>query len=470
MKKINDLYPLFDKTIVYDIKNNSKDVKPGDIFVCTRGVNVDRHDYIDEAINNGASFLVVGKIGQYQIPFIKVDNPNKELMVLSQKFYDYPDEKLKLIGITGTDGKTTTAMIIRDLIGINYCGYIGTNGAKGKKLDQKLNNTTPECHIIYKILDAFVKEDLRYVAMETSSEAFFRKRLEPFHFDIAILTNITEDHLNVHKTLSNYIDSKKQLFKQLKKDGIAILNCDDKFFDEFQKIHKHVLSYGKNKKADLLIKEYHEHSNNTEILFEYNHIEYQITSPLLGEFNVYNLMGAILALIALDIPIAEILPKIPKINIPSGRMEILPFGSPYKIILDYAHTTNGLKSVLNYLKKMDHQRIITVVGSAGGREKEKRSTMGKTVLDNSDLVIFTTDDPRMEDPLDIIKQMIADNKGCYQIILDRGKAIEYALDIAKKDDIVLIAGKGRDNYMAVKDQYIPYCDYDVIKEYFNNHQ
>lgn len=466
MKKINELYNCPYDNEIKDIKINSKEVEKGDIFVCTKGVNTDRHDFIDEAIEKGASFLIVKKDGNYSIPYIKVLDPNKELSSLAAKFYDYPEKKLNLIGITGTDGKTTTATIIRDLLGKDLCGYIGTNGVEGNNFSDKISNTTPECHLIYKYLYLFSKEKIKYVSMETSSEAFYRKRLESFKFDVGILTNITEDHLNIHKTLENYIDSKKELFRQLKDDGIAILNIDDSYYEEFKIISKNILTYGKNSKADIYIKEILETSSGTAINFDYNNKEYKVISPLLGEFNVYNLMAGILCLISFGFPMDEIISRISNIKTPVGRCEFLDFGTNYKIVLDYAHTPNGLSSILDYLNKIKKNRIITVTGSAGGREKEKRSQMGKVGLEKSDIVIFTMDDPRYENPSDIINDMISDNEGCYEIIINREEAIQYALDHARSDDIILIAGKGRDNYMAIEDKYIPYCDYDVIKEYF----
>ena len=385
----------------------------------------------------------------------------------SAKFYNYPDQKLKLIGITGTDGKTTTATIIRDLLGSDICGYIGTNGIEGKKISDTSSNTTPECHLIYKYLYLFSCEDLKYVSMETSSEAFYRKRLEPFKFDIGILTNVTEDHLNIHKTIDNYINSKKQLFRQLKDRGTAVLNRDDKYYKDFKDLSRNVLTYGKSKKADLIIENFYEDSDYTKIIFKYKNRDYDVLSPLLGELNVYNLSAAILCLIVLGFSFEDIISRISNISTPSGRCEFLNFNQKYKVVLDYAHTPNGLNNILNYLNKIKRNRIITVVGSAGGREKEKRSKMGEVVLEKSDIVIFTMDDPRNEDPKDIIKEMINDREGCYEIIVDREEAIKYALEHAKKEDIILIAGKGRDNYMAIGDKYIPYCDYDVIKKYFN---
>jgi len=425
--------------------------------------------FIDDAIKHGASAIVVSREGitGKSVPIIKVPDTNRELPYLCQKFYDYPDQKLKMIGVTGTDGKTTTASIIRDLLGHDLCGYIGTNGVEGKTFSDKLTNTTPECHLIYKYLYLFNKDNLKYVSMETSSEAFYRDRLSSFTFDVGILTNITEDHLNIHKTMDNYIDSKKNLFRQIKSDGVAILNMDDKYFDEFKYIHNNTLTYGKNPLADLYIKDVMENINNTDITFVYENKIYKVCSPLLGMFNVYNLMAGILCLLSFDIEMDEILSRVKNINTPKGRCEFLDFNTDYKIVLDYAHTPKGLEAILDYLNKIKKRRIITVTGSAGSREKEKRDEMGRVVLEKSDIVIFTMDDPRDEDPNEIIKEMINNREGCYQIIIDRADAINFALAHAMCGDIVLIAGKGRDSYMAIGDEYIPYSDYEVIKEYFS---
>jgi len=466
MKKLSELYQGYPDIEVKDIKINSKEVEKKDIFVCIKGVTTDRHDFIDEAVANGASFLVVGKGEGYSIPYIKVADPNKELPLLAQKLYNTDTSKIKLIGITGTDGKTTTATIMRDLLGIDECGYIGTNGVLGQNLSGKNNNTTPESHLLYKYLSKFIEEGLTYASIETSSEAFYRNRLDTFKFDIGILTNVTGDHLNIHKTMDNYIESKKKLFLNLKEEGIAILNHDDKYFECFNNIAKNQLTYGKNLNADLVIKDILELPNKTTITYSYKGNTFSIDSPLLGEFNVYNLSCCILVLITLGVSISDIKKRVKFIKSPSGRCEFLDFNTPYKIVLDYAHTEGGLKSILSYLQKIRKNKIITVVGSAGGREKEKRNKMGSVVLEKSDLVIFTMDDPRWEDPSDIINQMLKDNEGTYKIIIDRKEAIKYALDNAKKGDIVLIAGKGRDNYMAIEDKYIPYCDYDVIEQYF----
>lgn len=468
MRKLSELYPGLPDIDINDIKINSKEVKEHDIFICTHGVTADRHDYVDEAIKNGASAVVSEKPLKVNVPLIKVEDTNKELPLLASRFYNHPEDKLDIIGITGTNGKTTVAAIIQDLIGNDICGYMGTNGLIVKDKQIPIRNTTPDADRLYKYFNYFVENGCHILSMEASSESFYRERLQNIRFKVGIITTITEDHLNIHKTLSNYVSCKKQLLKQVQDNGYSILNVDDKYYEEcYQVANGTILTYGK-KESTLRIKDIIISDINTKICLIYNNKEYNITSPLLGEFNVYNLCAAILALISLDYKIEDIINRLPNIKSPSGRVQLLDYNQDYKIVLDYAHTTDAFSSLYSLLRKINKGKIITVTGSAGGREKEKRSSMGKIVLDNSNYVIFTMDDPRNEDVNEIIDDLVSDsNKTNYERIIDRRKAIYHALDIANKDDIVLIAGKGTDNYMAIGNEYLPYNDIEVINDYFN---
>ena len=466
MKRLSELYKGYPDIIIKDIKINSKDVSKGDLFVCIKGVTRDRNDFIEEAIKNGASAIVSNKNFKTNIPLIKVKDANKELYKISRKFYNFNPKDLKIIGVTGTNGKTTVASIVKDLIGDN-CGYIGTNGLHSKHIDATIKNTTPSSDRLYKYFEMLRKDNCDFISLEASSEAFYRNRLNGLKFDIGIVTNVTEDHLNVHKTIKNYISNKKKLVKNVKQEGYSILNTDDKYFDEFRKVAKgNILTYGK-KESTIQIIDFKEIINKTIITIKYNKNNYIIESPLVGEFNVYNLCAAILSLITLNYDIEDVISRIKNINIPKGRCEFLDFGQKYKIILDYAHTTDAFIKIYKYLNKVKKGKIITVTGSAGGREKEKRKSMGKVVLDNSSYVIFTMDDPRLEEVNDIIDDLVSlSNKKNFERIIDRKEAIKKAFSIAKENDIVLIAGKGRDDYMAIKDKYIKYSDYETIKEHF----
>lgn len=464
MKNLFDLY--FIDVKVKDIKTNSKEVSKEDVFICIKGVSVDRHEYISEAIKNGASFIVVSKGKNYKVPYIKVKNPNKELSILTDYIYD-DAKKINLIAVTGTDGKTTTASIIKDMLK-DECGYIGTNGVIGKNYKATCDNTTPPLEKTYKYLDIFYKEGLTYAAIEASSEGMMHKRLGKLEFKRAIFTNFTEDHLNVHKTLENYLKCKRKVFKQISKDGIAILNKDDEYYKKFKASCRcKTLSYGKSKYSRLRILSFKEYSNKTEIKYRYKGKVFEINSPLLGEFNVYNLSAAILTLLSMGYKVSTIRKKVYNIKVPFGRCEFLDYKTPYKIVIDYAHTTNGIKNILTYLNKIKRGKIITVSGSAGGREKEKRKWMGKALQELSDIVIYTEDDPRYEKPGEIINDLIDKSKTNYITIINREKAILKALSLAKNNDIVAILGKGRDNYMAIKDKKVFYSDIHVLDKYFN---
>lgn len=468
MKKLSKLYPGYPDVLIKGIKINSKEVEEGDIFVCTKGVTADRHDFIDDAIKNGASAIISEKDVDVSIPVIKVKNTNQELPLLASKYYDSPEDSLEIIGITGTNGKTTTAKIIQDLIGNDTCGYLGTNGIICSKFSESIRNTTPDADRLYNYFRRFVDNGCKTLSMEVSSEAFYRERVKNLKFKIGIITNITEDHLNVHKTIDNYVECKQKLVSQVDDNGYSILNIDDKYYNETRKkANGTILTYGKNN-ADLEIIDSISSLHGTNITLKYKDKIYNITSPLLGMFNTYNLCAAILALISLNYDIEDIIKRIPNITTPQGRVEFLNFNQDYSIILDYAHTPDAFRNLYSLLDEIKTGRIITVTGSAGGREKEKRPTMGKLVLDKSDYVIFTMDDPRYESVTDIIFDLVSDSsKDNYEIIVDRREAINKALSIASKNDIVLIAGKGTDNYMAIEDKYLPYNDLEVIKEYFD---
>ena len=465
MKRLKDLFEIDDETIINDIRTSSQDIKPGDLFVCIQGVNVDRHKYIDKAIENGAAAIVVSKnIKNKKVPVIKVKNTNAILEDLCRSFYDNPQDKLEIIGITGTDGKTTTAKILSSMLD---AGYIGTLGASYKDYTTKIDNTTPAIEKIYKVFSEFISRGCKTVVMEVSSEAIYRGRVENLKFDITILTNITEDHLNVHKTLKNYINTKKKLFENTKENGLCILNADDNNCDNISKCCTGtVLTYAIEKPATLKTIEYRYDISNSKFEVLYKNKKYIFKSNLIGKYNIYNLEACILVLLEKGYTEKEINKKLKKVYRPNGRCEVFKTKKGSYIILDYAHTANGLYSILSLINEIKKEKVITITGSAGGREKQKRKDMGRIVTDMSDYVIFTMDDPRFEDPNKIIQDMLKYVKTSnYTIELNRKEAIKQAIDISKKDDIILLAGKGHDSYMLIEDKKIPYNDFKEIKKW-----
>ena len=441
---------------------NSKTTKDGDLFICIKGINVDRHDYIDEAIKNGAVALICAKDVNVNAPYIKVDNPNNYLRYIYTTFYGNPQDKLSLIGVTGTDGKTSTTTIIQQLIGDDKCGYIGTNGYACKNIKGETDNTTPGIESLYSILAEFNDAGCAYVSMETSSEAFYHHRLDNLTFAIGILTNVDREHLNTHKTLENYINCKKQLFRQSK---IAILNSNDKYFEEFKDINKNTYTYGYKQSDDLYIKNYEVYPNKTEIDFLYDNKEYHIVSPLLGKFNIENLAAAILACLKLDFSFEQISKNIDSLFI-DGRMMSINLGQDFHVLVDYAHTPNGLKSLFEFTNKLKVNKKIVVTGNAGQRDASKRKYVGELCVLNNDHVIFTYEDPRFEDPLKIIDDLteLVKDKNNYETVIDRKEAIIKAINMANKDDLIMILGKGNEDWQIIKGEFIEFNDCEQAKK------
>ncbi len=463
MKKLKELYPeVLEDVDVLSIKINSKDVEKGDLFVCTKGVTADRHDFIDDAIERGACAVVVSKdVGEKSVPIIKVEDTNRELPFLCQKFYDYPDQKLKMIGVTGTDGKTSVTTIIQTLIGKDDCGYVGTNGRSYGSFQGDNPNTTPDAHNLYFYLDEFVQHHCTYASIETSSEAFYRGRLQAMKFDISAYTNITSEHLNIHGSFENYLNCKLQLFHQTKEDGFSILNRDDPYFEQVKNacVAK-VLTYGMDSSNDLQIVSYKLYPTHTDVVFRYDNQDYSIHSPLMGDFNVYNLACGVLCVLALGFDMDTIISRIPNIKV-NGRLELLDTKTPYYVMVDYAHTPNGISKLLNFVHTLKINRSIVVIGQAGERDYLKRPKVGNVVVENASYAIFTYEDPRSEDPLDICHDIIAELKDThdnFEIVVDRREAIQKAIDMAQDKDMVLILGKGNETYEKLKNETIYFND------------
>ena len=469
MKTLNELYPGIGlDTLIKGIKINSQEVEDGDLFVCTKGVTADRHDFIDDAKKHGAVALVVSRdMRDPDVPTIKVPDTNRELPYLCQKFYDYPDQKLKMIGVTGTDGKTSTTTIIQTLIGSDLCGYIGTNGRSCAKFSGDNPNTTPDAQNLYLYLDEFVRFGCKYASIETSSEAFFRGRLQAMQFDISAYTNVTSEHLNIHGSFENYLACKLMLFKQTKKDGYCVLNHDDKYFENFREASNgKVLSYGLGEDNDLQIVDFKLYPNHTDITFKYKGEEIKVDSPLMGDFNVYNLACAILCTIAAGIPMESLLKRVENLKV-SGRLELLNTDTPYYVMVDYAHTPNGIAKLLNFVHTLDINRSIVVIGQAGERDNLKRPKVGNVVVENATYAIFTSEDPRSEDPVNICNDIISELKDThnnYEIVIDRREAIKKAVGMANEKDMVLILGKGSETYQKLSTGKVYFSD---IEEAYN---
>lgn len=468
MKKIEELYSGIKlELLIKGIKNNLENVEEGDLFVCTKDSNNDNHDFVEAAKKKGAIAAIISKdIRIRDIPLIKVPDTNREFPYLCQKFYDYPDKKIKMIGVTGTDGKTSVTKIIQTLIGNDICGYIGTTGRSCAGFsDDNIEKLSTES--IYLYLDEFTRYRCRYASIETSSENLLKGTFQATEFDISAYTNITNEDLNIQDTPESYLQSKLMLFNQTKKDGYSILNHDDQYFEQVKKVcNGKVLTYGISADNTLQIINFKLYPDHTDINFKYKDTEYQVNSPLLGDFNVYNLACSILCVLALGFNMETIIKKIPSIKL-DGRLEILNTQTPYYIMVDYAHTPSSIIRLLNFVRTLDIKRSIVVIGQAGESDASKRAKVGNAVVENSNYAIFTYEGPKNEDPNSICEDMISELKtkyNNYEVIIDRREAIKKAIEMAEDNDMVLILGKGNESYENLKDGTIYFND---IEEAYN---
>lgn len=448
-----------------NIKNNSKFVKKNDIFICTHDDSEDRHKYIKDLKN--ASLIITDKDIHSSIPTIKVDNTNDSFFQIYNDFYNHPLKDLNIFGVTGTDGKTTVAYLLNQILNnIKKSAYLGTIGFIYNDIKEETPNTTVSIDKFLEYAATLKKETISNLVMEISSEGLLHNRCSYLKLKRAIITNITGDHLNIHKSFENYLHTKLKIFDILDKDGIAIVNIDDISYKYIKNKKMKILSYGFNKKANYRILDYKLTKDKTYFTLEHKNNKYNIESPLLGKFNIYNLVAVIACLNSLNIDLDYIVCTIKKINQVPGRLNTFYTKNASTIILDYAHTVNATREILKFANIIKRGKIITVVGCAGGRDKNKRKDIGKIVTDFSDTVIFTMDDPRYENVKDIVNDMTEGiNTDNYIYIKSRKKAIKRAVSLSKKNDIILILGKGTDNYMAIKHKHKKYSDLKIIKKY-----
>lgn len=467
MKKLNELIPCNYDTLISSIEDDSRAKNDNYLFCCIKGLTVDGHDYVQTAIDNGAVAILSEKDIDVDVPVVKVDDTNKAMIDVLSRFYGEVDKKLKLISVTGTDGKTTVASMVYQLINyMDKAGYIGTNGIECEGYKQETHLTTPFPKDLFKAFDNFNKHGCNYVSMEVSSERLLTGRMDDMTFDIAIFTNLTRDHINNHKTYKNYRECKGKLFGMIKSDGFAIINNDDDNASYFRKVSSgKVLTYGIDSKADFRATDIIISAKKLIFKLETPDGDYVVESPLSGKYNVYNLMAVIIACHALGFDMDSIIENIKNLKPIKGRADIINYNNKFKVLIDYAHTANALKNILEFAHVLSDDSIITVTGTAGGRDNVKRPEMGRVVTSLSDYVVFTMDDPRNEDPNDIIDQMVSElDEGVYNYerIIDRPSAIKRALSIAKEGDVVVIAGRGNDTFIPLGDKIICCNDYEEV--------
>ena len=440
---------------IQGIQYDSRKIQPGDLFFCISGFQVDGHQFAASAVEKGAVAVVVNRwLPELQAVQILVENTRIGMAQISANYYDNPSRKMKVIGVTGTNGKTTTTYMIKKI-----CEHSGLKvGLMGTIVnligDEEIHTerTTPESMDLQRLLWEMQSKCCDIVVMEVSSHSLALHRVYGVDFDVAVFTNLTQDHLDFHGTLENYRDAKAKLFAMSK---VSVINEDDGAAQTMVDASAgRVLTYGMGENADLRAVKVNLSAKGTEFCTTIQGKEICFATKIPGAFTVYNSLAAVGAALAVDIPIADIQQGLRQLGGVQGRCEVLNTkGKEYRIILDYAHTPDGLENIIKAVRGFAKGRVITVFGCGGNRDSEKRPIMGKIAVELSDYVIITSDNPRFEKPEDIIADIeegAKDHAGRYEIVVDRIAAIRKAMASARKDDVILLAGKGHETYQEIK--------------------
>lgn len=461
------------------ICSDSRKCQEGYLFVAITGFETDGHKYIFQSIQAKALAIVVEYIDfeltdiPEQVTVIKVKNSRKVLAYLANKFYNNPSSQFKLVGVTGTNGKTTTVTLMNNVLEYlgRKTGLIGTIANKIDDLVLPAARTTPESLELQQLFSEMATKNISNVVMEVSSHALDLYRVAYCQFDVGIFTNLTLDHLDYHKTMENYGQAKAKLFRMCK---VGVINIDDAYADQMLEQTKQAITYStKEPKADLYGTEIKTSLDGVDFRLIYDQQSYPVHIQTPGKFSVYNALAAIGGLIALNIDIETIIQALAQNSQVKGRFQGISSPTGYTAIVDYAHAPDGLENVLTAIKEFVENRIITVFGCGGDRDKTKRPIMGQISGRLSDYSIITSDNPRTEVPIDIMKdieQGLRQVSQQYEMIEDRRQAIEHALEIAEKGDIVLVAGKGHEDYQIIGKEKIHFDDEEVIRHYLEENQ
>ena len=447
---------------------DSRKIRPGQIFVALKGHTVDGHNFINDAIKNGASKIIAEKNVQCSVPLEVVENTENYLKEVLKKEYADKINTLKIIGITGTNGKTTTAYLTYQLLNDfgEKTAYLGTIGFKTPNEEIVTENTTPDILTIYTLLLHALEIGCNTEVMEVSSHALSYERIYGLHIDIAAFTNLTEDHLDYHKTMENYLNAKLKIIDYMQKDSKLIVNSDDEASKAFVNKFGSGIKLGyNNKKYDYNIEKANITPAETHITFTYENKEYEVTTNLTSKFNVYNYMTALAILHECGYSLQEIISKTKDLHAPKGRCETHKVNNGYAVI-DYAHTPDAVEKVITAYNELKKGKVITIVGCGGDRDPIKRPIMGNIATSLSDYTILTSDNPRTEDPAkimeDILKGVKSDN---YEVELDRKTAIKKGIEMLKPEDILLILGKGHEDYQIIGHTKIHLDDAEEVENW-----
>ncbi|MCI6245467.1 MAG: UDP-N-acetylmuramoyl-L-alanyl-D-glutamate--2,6-diaminopimelate ligase [Eubacterium sp.] len=451
---------------IVDVTQDSRLVEEGFLFVCIKGNTFDGHSVAKEMLEKGARAVVCERDLGLENQIV-VSDTREAYSVICANYFSNPAKKLKLIGLTGTNGKTTTTFLIKQILegAGKRVGLIGT--VQNMVCDEvyPAKYTTPDAYELQRLFSLMVKADCEYCVMEVSSQALAQGRVNGLHFEIGAFTNLTQDHLDYHKTWENYFNSKRILFEN---SSIAVTNADDENgLKIVSGLNCKVVSYAVNtNNADYVAK---------NVKFKSNGVEYELVSeligrvncPIPGRFSVYNSLCAASIALTLGISFEEVLTAISKSNGVKGRIEVVPTDTDYTVIIDYAHSPDGLENIISSLREIAKKRIVTVFGCGGDRDRTKRPIMGKIAAELSDFCVVTSDNPRSENPSKIIEDILEGMKGVstpYVVVENRREAIKWALEHAEKDDIILLAGKGHETYQILPTGTIHFDEREVVAD------
>ena len=444
------------------ISDNSKEIGLGYCFVALKGEILDGHNFVGEAIKNGASLVVSEKEVNFK-PDILVPDGRIALSRLASNFYGHPDDKMKVIGITGTNGKTTTSFLLRGIYKNSLlCSTIYYEFGN-KRI--KMPNTTANPIFLSKIMRDSSQMDVDTVIMEVSSHSLSQHRVDGIRFNYAVFTNLTREHLEYHKDILHYRESKGRLFGLLKDGGYSIINQDDPNAAYFiERTNNHVITYGFNG-GNIRGRIINSNREGLKLLVEGMGRSIEVESPLIGSHNGFNILAAVTLAIVDKISDGTIVEGIKNVKIIEGRMERINRGQPFEIFIDYAHSPDSVAKALSSVKEFIKGRIIVVFGAGGNRDTGKRELMGRAAEELADRIIITSDNPREEDANEIAKMVALGIRSKeYDIIIDREKAIREAIGIAKPGDVVMILGKGHEDYQIIGDRKIHFNDKEVVME------
>ncbi len=456
---------------VESLSCSTKDKNPSGVYFCIVGTNFDGHKFYKEAISMGAKCLVVERYIDSPIMQILVKNSRVAMSKFAYLFYELEKTNMKLVGVTGTNGKTTTTFLIKNYLkSMNESvGLIGTEGIYFNNLLLPSNLTTPDPIMLCKILHEMYLSGIKYVIMEVSAHALALSKLEGLKFDVVAITNITQDHLDFFKSMSNYSRAKAQLFTSKFADK-CVINIDDDYTQNiFKNTSINKLAISSYLDADLGVNYSSFNEKGLVANLYYGDRRVEIKSNLLGRYNLQNIMTAMGVLLQLGFNIGQIEKTIneTQVSIP-GRFNLLDTPTNYSVVVDFAHTPDGMKKVLKTTKEWTKNKVICVFGCGGNRDSTKRKIMGQVAEKFADYSVVTSDNPRNENPLLIINDITEKMTKNFEVEQDRATAIKKALDMAQVGDTVLILGKGAENYMEIKNVKYPYSDYSVVDEYFKD--